>query len=60
MEGFWGILKCEMYYLRHFGDYDSLVEAIEVFIDFYNYNRRQQNLQKLAPMYYRSLFDRIA
>lgn len=29
MEGFWGIIKCEMYYLSKFNDYDSLVTAIE-------------------------------
>lgn len=32
MEGLWGILKCEMYYLRHFETYEELVEAIEQFI----------------------------
>ena len=60
MEGFWGILKCEMYYLRRFGDYDSLAEAITVFIDFYNNKRRQRKLQKLPPMDYRNLFDQSA
>ena len=29
MEGFWGINKCEMYYLNKFDDYDSLAAAIE-------------------------------
>lgn len=60
MEGFWGILKCEMYHLRHFEDYDSLSKAIEAFIHFYNHNRRQRNLQKLAPKDYRSLFETAA
>ena len=28
MEGFWGILKCEMYYLNHFETYEELVHAV--------------------------------
>lgn len=34
MEGFWGILKAEMYYLNTFDDYESLERAIEEFIDY--------------------------
>lgn len=55
MEGFWGILKCEMYYLRHFETYEELVEAIEQFIHYYNYERRQHRLNSLSPMNYRNL-----
>lgn len=57
MEGFWGILKCEMYYLSKFTDYDSLVAAIENYIYFYNYERRQKKLDRLAPMTYRQLLE---
>lgn len=60
MEGFWGILKCEMYHLRRFEDYDSLAKAIKSFIHFYNHRRRQRNLQKLAPVDYRRLFEMAA
>lgn len=60
MEGFWSILKCEMYHLRRFVDYDSLAGAIEGFIHFYNHQRRQRNLQRLAPVDYRSLFETAA
>jgi len=60
MEGFWGILKCEMYYLNRFEDYDSLAKAIEDFIHYYNYERRQHRLQKMAPMSYRNLFEKAA
>ncbi len=60
MEGFWGILKCEMYYLDQSEDYDSLAKAIEDFIHYYNYERRQHKLQKLAPMSYRNLFEKAA
>lgn len=56
MEGFWGILKCEMYYLRRFESYDDLAAAIEEYIYFYNHRRRQRGLDKLAPADYRSLF----
>lgn len=60
MEGFWGILKCEMYYLGNFKDYDSLAAAIEKYIHFYNYERRQRRLNKLAPMTYRQLLENAA
>lgn len=57
MEGFWGILKCEMYHLRHFETYDELVGAVEQFIQHYNYRRRQHKLNCLPPMTYRSLLE---
>lgn len=60
MEGFWGILKCEMYYLCTFKDYDSLVEAIESYIYFYNYERRQKKLNKMSPMTYRQFLENAA
>ena len=49
MEGFWGILKSEMYYLRHFDDYDTLCAAISEYIDFYNNYRYQKNLGCMTP-----------
>ena len=60
MEGFWGILKCEMFYLDNFKDYDSLAAAIESYIHFYNYQRRQKKLNKLSPMTYRQLLENAA
>lgn len=60
MEGFWGILKCEMYYLGRFEAYDGLAYAIENYIHFYNYERRQKRLNKLPPMTYRRLFENVA
>lgn len=60
MEGFWGILKCEMYYLSKFTDYKSLHAAIEDFIRFYNFDRRQKKLGRLAPMNYRQLLECVA
>lgn len=57
MEGFWGIIKCEMYYLNKFEDYDSLAAAIKRYIYFYNYERRQKKLNGLPPMTYRQLLE---
>ena len=57
MEGFWGILKCEMYYLNHFETYEELVDAVEKFVHYYNHQRRQHKLNCLAPMDYRSLLE---
>jgi hypothetical protein len=34
MEGIWSILKCEMYYLYKYCDYERFVAAIEEFIRF--------------------------
>lgn len=57
IEGFWGILKCEMYYLDRFEEYTSLSAAIERFIHYYNFDRRQRNLQRMPPMNYRNLLE---
>ena len=57
MEGFWGILKCEMYYLNQFETYEELVAAIEQFIHYYNHQRRQHKLNCLPPATYRSLLE---
>lgn len=60
MEGFWGIIKCEMYYLGSFKNYDSLATAIKSYIHFYNYERRQRKLNKMPPMTYRQLLENAA
>lgn len=57
MEGFWGILKCEMYYLNHFDTYEDLVTAVEQFIHYYNTQRRQHRLDCQTPASYRSLLE---
>ncbi len=53
MEGFWGILKSEMYHLNKFSDYQSLKDAIEDYIDYYNNNRYQKRLNCMTPLEYR-------
>lgn len=60
MEGFWGILKCEMYYLARFDDYLGLATAIENYIHFYNTGRRQKTLHCLSPMSYRQRLEGAA
>ena len=50
MEGFWGILKSEMYYLRKFTSHDDLVATIEQYLVFYNNRRYQHRLKCMTPM----------
>lgn len=50
MEGFWGILKREMYYGRKYNDRETLVQAIEDYLDYYNNRRYQRKLMTLTPM----------
>ena len=49
-EGFWGIMKSEMYYLQTFKDEQSLRAAIEKYIHFYNYERFQERFGNRTPM----------
>ena len=56
MEGFWGIIKSEMYYLNKFHNIKELSSAIDRYIKFYNTERRQQKLNKLAPLEFRNQY----
>ena len=49
-EGFWGIIKSEMYYLQTFKDEKTLRSAIEKYIHFYNYERFQERFGNQTPM----------
>lgn len=49
MEGFWGIMKREMYYGRKFLTKESLVNAINDYMDYYTNKRVQRNLGVLTP-----------
>ncbi len=60
MEGFWGILKCEMYHLRRFRSYDELAAAIARFIHYYNHIRRQRALCSLPPAGFRQQLERVS
>lgn len=50
MEGFWGILKCEMYYLNKFDTYQELEKGVEEYMYFYNNKRCQSKYKGLAPL----------
>ncbi|MDD5847431.1 MAG: IS3 family transposase [Lachnospiraceae bacterium] len=49
MEGFWGIMKREMYYGRKFRTREELVKAINEYMDYYTNIRVQRNLGVLTP-----------
>ena len=53
-EGFWGIIKSEMYYLKNFHSHEELKEAIENYINFYNNERLQERFNDMTPMEVRS------
>lgn len=54
MEGFWGILKCEMYYLNKFDTYQELEKGVEEYMYFYNNKRCQSKYKGLAPLQVRN------
>ena len=50
MEGFWGIIKSEMYNLRSFENESELKKAIDEYIHFYNNERFQDRFGTRTPM----------
>lgn len=50
MEGYWGILKSEMYYLKKFTSKEELINSIENYIRFYNTECYQLKLKCMTPM----------
>ena len=52
MEGFWGIVKREMYYGRRYAGKQELVDAITNYLDYYANDRPQRKLSVLTPMEY--------
>lgn len=48
-EGFWGIVKSEMYYLNTFTDEDSLRDAIAAYMTFYSTERMQERFGGKTP-----------
>lgn len=55
MEAFWGILKCEKYYLHKYHTFKDLSQAIDDYINFYNTKRLQKRINGLSPMEFRAL-----
>ena len=56
MEGWWGMLKSEMYYLRKFTSREELIKAIEEYITYYNTKRYQIKLNCMTPMEYHEAY----
>ena len=54
MEGFWGFLKSEMFYLHTFDTFDDLEIAVHEYMDYYNNRRYQKRLQCMTPMEFQS------
>ena len=52
MEGFWGIIKSEMYYLRKFTSKSDLIKSINDYITYYNTRRYQIRLCCMSPLEY--------
>ena len=50
MEGFWGILKREMYYGKRFTSNEELIQSIQDYIEYYNNRRLQRKLHIMTPM----------
>lgn len=48
-EGFWGIVKSEMYYLNTFTNEDSLRDAITAYMTFYSTERMQERFGGKTP-----------
>lgn len=55
MEGFFGIIKCEKYYLNSYKTFEELKDAINEYMYFYNNERIQEKLNDQSPMEYRGL-----
>ena len=49
MEGFWGILKREMYYCKKYHTKEELVQAITEYMDYYTNQRPQRGLGVRTP-----------
>lgn len=56
MEGFWGILKREMYYGHRFASREELTRSITEYIRYYNNDRIQRRLSVMTPMAFHERF----
>lgn len=52
MEGFWGLMKREMYYTRNYQTKEELINAIDIYMNYYTNQRPQRKLGVLTPMEY--------
>jgi len=60
IEGFWGIIKSEMYQFNKFSTFDELKIAIVEYINFYNTERLQAGLGGASPAEYREALLKTA
>lgn len=60
MEGFWGIIKREKYYGKHFTNKETLITMINNYINYYNTRRLQRKLGVLTPKEKHEDFMRVA
>ncbi len=49
MEGFWGIMKCEMYYGKHYETKEELEKAIDNWMYYYTFVRYQRRFGVKTP-----------
>lgn len=59
-EGFWGIIKSEMYYLHKFYSFDELKTSIDSYMRFYNNERLQERFNDMTPVEVRTAALEIA
>ncbi|MGL5051786.1 MAG: IS3 family transposase [Fusobacteriaceae bacterium] len=59
MEGFFGILKSEKYYLKKYENYENLGKDIENYITFYNEKSLQEKLGELTPKEFREKYYKM-
>jgi putative transposase len=53
MESFFGMLKCELFYLNKYKSVQDLKEALHDYIHYYNVDRIKLGLRGLSPVAYR-------
>lgn len=54
IENFFGILKCELYYINKFSSILHLRQEIKKYINYYNNDRIKLNLKGMSPTQYRA------
>lgn len=52
MEGFWGLMKREMYYTKNYSTKEDLIEAIHNYMHYYTTKRVQRKLGIMTPLEY--------
>ncbi|MBS5038684.1 MAG: integrase core domain-containing protein, partial [Fusobacterium sp.] len=60
MEGFFGTIKVEKYYLNKYTTLDDLKNEIKEYIRFYNEERLQRNLGNRSLLEYRKFKEKMS